>query len=317
MNNAWRKSVFLLVGCAAAATIGVAALFGVVGQPRADAPTPTAVAMATPARAALIQQKVAPTRTPKPTPAATPTPGPAVSVSLASFDQKPSLGGAIATFEIENHRSSALSFAFDPTYDVRLVDAHGKAWPLRWAAYDGSPKVAGNSSAQLARAFFAGPVGDAKSFPLTVSVERVPSVGKVTWKVSDHGSPTPVAVRSALQLPVLKPAGPVALTLANPQPNSALGGIQVDLMVHNAQSKDLVFQFDPNAQITAEDNLHRPYHVQWAQYAGKVHVGPHATVRLARVFFSGPIADAQASYLTVSLRQVPGATQLRNVIPLN
>jgi len=306
VNSTARKIVFIFVGCAAAATLGVAALFGVVGSPPRVGPTPTATVRA--ARPASI---------PSPAPTATATPVPSVTLALTSLDRQPSLGGVTATIVIANHRTSPLSFSFDPTYDLKVVDAHGKTWPLRWAEYDGAPNLADGATAQLARAFFAGPVSSAAAWPLTVTVERAPGVGTVAWRVPRRGAPTPTVDRSLLPLPVIAPTGPIRLTLANPQPNSGLGGVQVDLMIQNARATDLVFRFDPSAQLSAADNLNRPYHVGWAQYDGVVHVAPHATVRLARVFFEGPIGDARAQWLTVELQQVPGAQRLKNVVPLN
>lgn len=310
MNTSMKKIFFMLVGCAAAATLGVAALFGVIAPTPGASLQPSASATAsriTPTHVAATPS----TTTPTATSAAT------VTLALTSLDRQPSQGGVTTTIVIANHQSSALSFSFDPSYDLKLVDARGNTWPLRWAEYDGSPKLAAGASAQLARAFFAGPVASAAAWPLTVSVERAPRVGNVSWRVSQHGTPTPEFVRSSLpKIPTVAATGPIALTLTNPQPSSGLGGIQADLVIQNDRATDLVFRFDPNAQVSAADNLNRPYHVRWAQYDGVVHVAPHATARLARVFFEGPIGDARAAWLTVELRQVPGAQGLKNVVAL-
>ncbi len=311
MNPPLKRVILIIIGCAAAATLGVGVLLGIIGEPpRADT-EPTA-------RARIIQ--LPPTETPSATPVATPTPaptpGPSVRLALTSFDRQPSLGGVTATIVIENHRSSPLTFSFDPSYDVRLVDARGTSWPLRWAAYNGSVTLAPGKSVQLTQAFFAGPVAASTSWPLTVTVERAPGVGRVSWKIPEHGAATTSVDRLAAQIPTVVASGPVALSLSDPLPSSALGGIQVDLMIQNKRSTDLVFRFDPTAQLSAEDNLKRPYRVRWAQYDGVVHVGPHATERLARVFFEGPITDAAATWLTVSLRQVPGVQTLQSNVPL-
>ncbi|MGH2461034.1 MAG: hypothetical protein ACRDIY_19425 [Chloroflexota bacterium] len=311
MNTPVRRIVLVLVGCTAAVILGVATLVGVIGPPAVLSPRAATAGVSHPAPR-LAQ---APPLTPTPTPAATPRP--TVSLALTSFDRQPSLGGVTATITIENRRSSALAFSFDPAYDLKLVDARGNSWQLRWAAYAGSPTVAPNQDRQLANAFFAGPVSSAAAWPLTLTVERVPVVGTEHWRIAQRGAPTPSVDRSAVQaIPTVAQSGPIALTLDDALPSSGLGGIQVDLMVRNQRGTDLVFNFDPNAQIAATDNLGRVYHVRWAQYAGIVRVGPHQTTRLARVFLEGPLADARATWLSVTVHQVPGAPGLRNVVPL-
>lgn len=306
-----KKIILTLIGCAAAATLGVGVLLGIIAEPQRVQPAATA-------RPRLGQVAAVARSTPTrvPTPSLMPTPGPPISLALTSLDRQPSLGGVTATIVIENHRSSALTFSFDPSLDVRAVDARGRGWPLRWAEYNGSVTLAPGKSTQLTRAFFAGPVATPAAWPLTITVERAPGVGRVSWKVPEHGATTTAVDRLAAQIPTVVPTGPISLALANSLPSSALGGIQVDLMIRNDRSTDLVFRFDPSAQLSAQDNLKRAYRVRWAQYDGIVHVGPHATARLARVFFEGPIGDAAASWLSVSVRQVPGAQSLRNVIPL-
>jgi hypothetical protein len=309
VNPPLRKMLFIVVACAAAATLGVGALVGIIGPAPEIKIEPTAQAVVT-------RPLPSATPTPNPPPTATPTPVAPVTLALTSLDRQPSLGGITATIIIENHRSSPLSFSFDPAYDVTAVDALGHTWPLRWAEYDGSPHIAAGSSARLVRAFFAGPVASATSWPLTITVARAPGIRKIDWHVPDNGTPTSTVDNQAAAIPTVAPSGPIALTLANPQPSSGLGGIQVDLMIQNDRSTNLVFRFDPNAQLSAEDNLNRPYRVRWAQYDGVVRVAPHTTTRLARVFFEGPVADARASWLTVVVRQVPGAFSLKNVVPL-
>lgn len=307
MNPPLRKIIVFVVGCAAVATLAVGVLLGIIASPPSLHVEPTA-------RALVVAPAPSSTATAQPAP--TTTPGPPISVNLTSFDRQPTQGGITATITIENHRSEPLSFSFDPTFDLRAVDAHGHTWPLRWAEYDGAPKIAANSSARLVRGFFAGPVTSAASWPLTITVERAPGLGNVEWHVTEHGTPTPAVESSVVRIPTIVPSGSISLQVANPQPSSGLGGTQVDLMIRNDRATELAFNFDPNQQITAEDNLHRPYQVRWAQYGGVVKVAPHSTARLARVFLAGPIADAQASWLTVSLHQVPGAQPLKTVVAL-
>lgn len=303
------KYLLLVIGCATAATIAGAAAVGVIGAPpsvdRATA-SPTGPATDTTRRAAsgLVLR-------------ATPTPTRPVTLVLTSVDRQPSLGGITLTVVIENQQAAPLSFAFDPSYDLTMVDARGNPWALRWAEYTGSPTVAAGASAQLVRAFFAGPVASSSVWPLTLSVERAPLIGRVTWTIAARGTSPPSVDAAGPRLPVVTPSGAVSLRLANPRPSSGLGGIQVDLLIRNSRSTDLVFRFDPGAQLTAEDNLGRPYHVRWAQYGGTVHLRPHAAARLARVFFEGPIADSRASWLSVQLHQVPGAGVLTGVVPLS
>ncbi len=316
MNTSVRKILLVLVGCTTAVALGIAALVGVIGAPPShDVPSPAVVAFTH--RAIPVAQSATETPTPRP---ATPTPAraPTVSLALTSFDRQPSLGGVTATIIVKNDRTNPLSFSFDPTYDLSLVDARGNSWQLRWAEYEGSPNVASGTSRQLTRAFFAGPVASAAVWPMTLTVERVPGVGTERWRISQHGQPTPSVDRASVQpVPTIAQPGPIAFTLDNPLPSSELGGIQVDLMVANQRPTDLVFRFDPNAQLAASDNLGRAYRVRWAQYDGIVRVGPHQTTRLARVFFEGPITDGRAAWLDVEVSQVPGAPRLRNVVPLH
>jgi len=312
MNAPVRKIVLVLVGCTAVVTLGIAALVGVIGSPPSLSARP-------PLRQAASRPAARPVRNATSTLTSTPaaTPGPTVSLALTSFDRQPSLGGVTATITIENRRTAPLAFSFDPAYDLKLVDTRGNAWQLRWAEYDGSPTVAPGKTRQLARAFFAGPVASNAAWPLTLTVERVPVVGTEHWRVSQRGESTPSIERSAVQaIPTVAQSGPIALSLANSLPSSGLGGVQVDLIVENQRGTDLVFRFDPNAQIAAADNLGRAYRVRWAQYDGVVRVGPQQQTRLARVFLEGPMADARATWLTVTVTQVPGAPALRNVVPL-
>ncbi|HUX87166.1 MAG TPA: hypothetical protein VMW65_09205, partial [Chloroflexota bacterium] len=240
-----------------------------------------------------------------------------VALSLVSVDRQPSQGGMSVTIDLSNHRSSALSFAFDPSYDVHVQDAGGNQWSLRWAEYKGTPNISAGGSEQLAHAFFAGPVDNQAVWPVTVTVERIPGLGKTSWRVPRSGQPPTLASVSQLPaVPTVTASGPIALSDTNPEVNSGLGGVQVDLMIENRQANDLVFNFDPNSQLTAQDNLGRPYHLGWAQYDGIIHLGPNGTVRLARAFFEGPVSDAKAGWLTIQVRQVPGATALKTNVPL-
>lgn len=300
----------MLVGGALVATIGVTIASGVVGQPPRQPDLPTSPGS--------IRQPPTVSSTPAVATRAVPTPTPetTVTLTLASFDREPSLGGVSVTIDVVNGRPSPVSFAFDPSYDLRLVDARGSSWPLRWAEYTGTLTVSASSSARLVRAFFAGPVGVDTVWPLTLAADRTPAGRTVEWHVSQHGLPTPVVDRSTMPLPPTPSPGPIVLQLTDPRPSSALGGVQVDLTIQNSRPNDLIFQFDPSAQLTAVDNLDRPYHVRWAQYQGIVHVGPHQSGRLARVFFEGPVSDGRSAWLKVELHQVPGGSVLRGIIAI-
>ncbi|HLH73526.1 MAG TPA: hypothetical protein VKX96_09595 [Chloroflexota bacterium] len=316
MQISSRNGILILIGFFVALLIGAGALFTLLA-PAVQSLSRSHVSVAPPpTRGASIQT----TRTtPASTPAtATPTPVPDVMLSLASVDRQPSQGGVTVTIDVSNHRSSTLDFTFDPTYDVQLQDNRGDTWALRWAEYQGTPSVAAGSTNQLTRAFFAGPVADNAVWPLTLFVERVPGVGKTSWKIGKTGPvPTLASVEKLPAPPIITAAGPISLNADNPEVNSGLSGVQVDLVIDNHQNNDLVFDFDPNTQITAQDNLGRPYHVAWAQYSGVVHVGPHTSNRLARAFFTGPVSDAKATWLTISLQQVPGANSLKTNVSLD
>ena len=316
MRATWKSGFFILVGFFAALLIGAGALFALLAPASHVPPVTQAAASTSPSptlrtRAIPTRVGLTPTRTP------TVVSSPDVVLSLVSVDRQPSQGGMTVTIDLSNHRSSALSFAFDPNYDVRVQDARGNAWSLRWAEYKGSPNVASGSTEQLARAFFAGPVDNQAVWPVAVSVERIPGVGKTIWRVPQSGPPPTLASVAKLPtVPTVTASGPITLSAANPEVDSGLGGVQVDLLIENRQANDVVFNFDPNSQITAQDNLGRPYHLGWAQYAGSVHIGPNGTNRLARAFFEGPIGDAKASWLTIQIRQVPGTSVLATNVPL-
>src|SRR5579884_303885 len=195
MTPPLRKFTLIMIGCAAAATLGVGFLLGIIGEPPRVQKGPTATEST---------RQPSPTRAPSTTPVATPTPAPTpsapVRLALTSFDRQPSLGGVTATIVIENHRSTPLSFSFDPAFDVRLIDARGSSWPLRWAAYNGSVTLEPGRSVQLTQAFFAGPVASSASWPLTITVERAPGVGRVSWKVPEYGAATTSVDRLAAQV---------------------------------------------------------------------------------------------------------------------
>lgn len=257
--------------------------------------------------------------TPRPSPPsvkATPSPTPTsnVTLSIGTVKAEKDQGGVAVTIDLANQRSTPLDFAFDPAFDVHVQDASGKTWPLRWAEYHGAEHVASQTSLELTHAFFSGSVENPGVWPLTVSVEHVRGASRVQWRVAKDGTTTSVVIhQQVVALPTIAP-GPVSLTVTNPLPNPALGGVQVDLLVHNQTTSDLTFQFSPNDQITAEDNLNRPYQVRWAQYDGIVRVAPGATVRLARMFLSGPIATGNPAWLSVTVHQVPGAKTVRGVV---
>jgi len=252
------------------------------------------------------------TATPLPRPTATSTPAQPVALTLASVEQQPSQGGLIVTIDVANRTASPLTFQYAPEYDLQVTDAAGHEWPLRWAAYDGAPAVGVGQTTQLVRAFIAGDLGRA-NWPLTVTARHVPRLGVVSWKVDQQGKPTLASTTAPLALPTLPSGGPVQLTLANVQPSSQLGGVQADLMLQNNQSSELVFRFDPNAQVSARDSLGHPYNVRWAQYGGVVHVAPRQTVRLARVFLAGPLDNGSPAWVRVSVKQVPGTKPLEAV----
>lgn len=310
MNLSTRQLLLVLGAGAFLVMIGAAVVSGVIGpspeRPFSSPPGSPVAARPTPGRA-----RPSPTLAPP-----TATPAALVNLALTSFDRQPSLGGVTVTIVLENHQSSSTSFSFDPANDLRLVDARGATWPLRWAEYNGEPTVAGHSAARLVRAFFAGPIESATSWPLTLTIERTPAGRTVRWQLSQHGVPTPVVTHPSVAVPPLVANGPITLTVENPRPSSALGGVQVDLLIQNARSDELAFQFDPGTQLTAIDNLGRPYHLRWAQYEGIVRVPPNQTARLARVFFEGPISDDRSAWLKVELRQVPSGSVLRAVVPL-
>ena len=307
LNHA-RKIIFLLVGCAAAATLGAAAFFGII-SPGPEAPSRPPVYST--ARASLPARPLATA-----VPTASPSPVNAVAVDLTSVDRQPSLGGVTVTITLTNHQQSPLTFSFDPSYDLRLTDALGHTWDLRWAEYAGSPRVAVGEQIRLVRAFFAGPVDRATVWPLQIRLSRLPGGGTQTWRIPRSGAIAPAPGQPPPPPPTVAASGPISLSVENVQPSSGLGGVQIDLILHNARAVDLVFQFDPDAQLSAADELGRPYHVRWAQYNGTVHVGPDATVRLARVFLEGPIADGRAAWLMVQLARLPGAAPLRSIVAL-
>ncbi len=250
-------------------------------------------------------------------PTTTPRPAGPVELSLVSVDRQPSQGGLTIVVGLTNHQATPLTLNFDPPHDLELRDARGMTWPLRWAEYHGSATIGPEVTAQLARAFFAGDVTNVAAWPLTVAVHRVPGARTSQWRLARTGPPTPQPSASVVPLPPSDPPGPLALTLANVEPSSALGGIQVDLELHNGLASDLVFQFDPSSQLSAVDNLGRSYQVRWAQYDGTVRVAPGATARLTRAFLSGPIAEDQTAWLRVTLRQVPGARPLNATVSLS
>jgi|GEM_PF-5164530 len=245
----------------------------------------------------------------RPHPSATVTPNQPVTLNLVSVEQQPSQGGMIVTIDIANHQASPLSFQFAPEYDLQVTDANGRTWPLRWASYAGAPTIASGKTTQLVRAFIAGDTTRAK-WPLTVIARHVPDLGQVTWHVDQKGTTTLASVDAPVAVPTIPATGPVSLSLTNVQPNSQLGGVQADLIVRNDQSKDLVFNFDPNSQVSARDSLGRPYNVRWAQYSGVIHVAPHQSVRLARVFLAGPLDNGDPTWVRVTVTQVPGTKPL-------
>jgi hypothetical protein len=299
-------AIAALVALFGAGMLGPPSISG-VNRPTTSTPAPTPSPLAT-------STALAATPAPSPTVAASPTP--AVELAIASVDRQPSQGGLIVVVDVINHQQQALTFSFDPSYDVHLADATGKAWPLRWAEYKGNTSVPPAASVQLARAFFAGNVAASGGWPLVVSVRRVPLVPGVEWKIDQSGESTLAAIDPTPVLPTPVPSGPVALTLASAQPSTEQGGVQVDLELANHQTNDLAFVFDPNAQVSATDNLGRPYRVAWAQYDGTVRVPAGTSARLARVFFTGPIADGNPAWLTVTVHQVPGARPISAVVGL-
>jgi hypothetical protein len=238
-----------------------------------------------------------------------------VTLNVASVQSEPAQGGVIVTIGIANNLPTPLSFNFDPTTQVHLTDAHGQTWTLRWAEYRGAFQLPANSQGQLVRAFF-GESSTKVTWPLTVSVSRIPHLGAIAWTVDDSGATGSAQIQPPPPVPNLGSGGPVSLSVANAEPDTQLGGVQVDLMLHNGQAADLALRFDPNRQLTAVDNLGRPWSVRWAQYDGQLKVGSDQTVRLAQVFFAGPIDSGNPGWLRVSLNQIPGSQPVQVAVPL-
>lgn len=256
-----------------------------------------------------------PVPTAAPTGAATAAPDQPVKVTLTSADPQPKQGGMIVSIDLTNNRTENLQFRFDPTHDLQVHDARGQTWSLRWAEYQGQPTIRPGQTAHLVRAFITGDFSRT-TWPLTVIVDRVPNLGQAQWQVGQNGDQKPLPGPRRAPVPTVLANGPVSLSLGNAMPDSELGGVQIDLNLQNTGANDLVFRFDPNDQITATDSLGRPYSVRWAQYGGIVHVGPHATIRLARVFLSGPLASGNPSWIKVTLDQVPGTKPLQAAVGL-
>jgi hypothetical protein len=328
MRPPLRNTPLFVVGTIVAIVVGVGMVIGLLGWPTraslspAAMPLPSTVPMAddvptaTTGTAAASTPNGAPTA--QPLPSVTPAPAHAVEVSLDGIDQLSSQGGLAVTIGIANNQNVPLVFRFDPAYDVQVHDAHGKSLPLRWADYQGVETIPALGTAQLTHAFFAADVTDAAIWPLTVAVQRVPGAGPAIWQVPKTGAPT--IATTAQPTPPAPPedsTGPVTASIVNPLPSSELGGVQVDLQIQNNQATDLVFQFDPNNQLSAVDNLSRPYDVRWAQYAGAVRVAAHSSAQLARVFFSGPIDNGNPTWLKITLRQIPGGQSVTVSTPLS
>lgn len=327
MRPPLRNASLVVVGTVAAIVIGIAAVIGLLGSPTrgtgspaatplaATVPTTTVAPTVTAGAAAQATPNGAPTT--QPLQSVTPATAHPVELSLDGIDQLSDQGGLAVTIGIANNRSAPLAFRFDPAYDVQVHDAHGKSLPLRWAEYHGVETVPALATAQLTHAFYAADVTNGAIWPLTVTVQRVPGAGQVVWRAPKTGAPT--VVTTTQPTPPPPPAdstGPVTASVLNPLPSSELGGVQVDLQIQNTQATDLVFQFDPNNQLTAVDNLSHTYYVRWAQYDGTVRIPAHSSAQLARVFFGGPIDNGNPAWLKVTLRQVPGGQPITASTPL-
>jgi hypothetical protein len=327
MRPQLRSVPLVVVGTIGALMIGVAAVIGLLGWPTRPGGSPEMV----PLTATIPTATVAPTvraggiaqSTPNVAPTSqsltsTPTtPAHPVELSLDGVDQLSDQGGLAITVGIANNRSVPLVFRFDPAYDVQVHDARGKSLPLRWAEYHGVETVPALATTQLTHAFFAADVANAATWPLTVAVDRVPGAGQVVWRAPKTGTPTvDTTARPAPPPPPPDSTGPVTASVINPLPSSELGGVQVDVQIQNTQATDLVFQFDPNHQLSAVDNLSHTYYVRWAQYDGTVRVPAHSSAQLARVFFGGPIDNGNPAWLKITLRQVPGGKPVTASTPL-
>ncbi len=250
-------------------------------------------------------------------PMTTTTPAVPVALSVTSIEPQTNGDGVIVTIDVANHLSRPLSFDFDPARDVEVHDSHGSSWGIRWAEYRGAPTFAVGETARLVRGLFVSGGSTAVAWPLTILVHHVPGAGGAQWSVSQNDRFPAVATQIPPRPPPTVAPGPVSVAAIDPLPSTELGGVQVDLDLHNQQASELLMRFDPNAQIAATDNLGRPYQVRWAQYGGIVRVPARGSSHLARIFLSGPIDTGHPSWVHVVVSQVPGGGSISTNVPVD
>ena len=94
------------------------------------------------------------------------------------------------------------------------------------------------------------------------------------------------------------------LALENLDVNSALGGIEVAILLHNGTERGMSFSFKPETDLDLVDSLGHHYILRWAEYEGEVKVPAGGSIRLVRAFFDGvPSEDVQS--LTVGVKHPP------------
>lgn len=106
-----------------------------------------------------------------------------VSVTLTSAEVNRQLGGVVVVMAILNNSASDLNFIFSPEQSMAVVDNRGSKFNLKWAEYAGIMNVARGKQVRLVEAFFEGPLSDAATNRLTISVANVPEFGGASWQV--------------------------------------------------------------------------------------------------------------------------------------
>jgi hypothetical protein len=218
-------------------------------------------------------------------------------MTLVRAEVDRALGGVEVELVVENDRPDELTFPFDPTADVTVVDDAGARFDMAWGTYTTEVVVPPRGRTTLFKGFFRGPLDEDRD--LIVEVLRVPGVSDARWRLPRRG----VGVPRPLQHAEVAGGEDVRLRIAEVAraPN---GDLVVSIDVANGGERPVDFPFAPFQDLSLDGADGARLAPRWVEYEARVRVAPGEERRLARAAFAVAPRD-DGGPLRLVLREAP------------
>lgn len=150
--------------------------------------------------------------------------------------------------------------------------------------------------------------------------EGAPDIGSSPAGTADAGQYMDATAGQITPVPNPSPnvapsAGGLELSLESVDVNSAQGGIEIVIHLHNRTGREANLSFWPEDDLALADDRGRRYPLRWAEYDGVVRVPAGESLRLVRAFFEG-IPEDGTSYLAIKVKHPPQLPERSWQVPL-